>query len=99
MHAVVLERASARVHVAHCTFVNAKEGIYTRGGGVVQLEYSRFSRNESALNLDDKVTGHAIGNSVDGTMFGRYFRPRGFRCSANECTADSGSDGEADGDA
>ena len=61
--------------------------------------YSRFARNESALNLDDKVTGHAVGNSVDGTMFGRYFRPRGFRCSANECTADSGSDGEADGEA
>ena len=34
-----------------------------------------------------QVTGHAMGNSLDGSMFGRYFRPRGFRCSANECAA------------
>jgi hypothetical protein len=43
------------------------------------------------------VTGYAMGNSLDGSMFGRYFRPRGFRCSANECTG-SGSDGNDSSD-
>ena len=45
----------------------------------------------------DQVTGYAMGNSLDGSMFGRYFRPRGFRCSANECTG-SGSDGNDSSD-
>ena len=45
----------------------------------------------------NQVTGYAMGNSLDGSMFGRYFRPRGFRCSANECTG-SGSDGNDSSD-
>ena len=72
-------------------------GIFGSGGGNVQLEYNRFNKNETALKLDEKVTGHAVGNSFanGSSMFGRYFRPRGFRCSANEC---SGSEAEAEND-
>ena len=81
------------MHASHCTFTNVKEGFFTRGGGTVELEYNRFERNEIALKLDSNVSGHAIGNSLDGSMFGRYFRPRAFQCSANECSG-SGSEAE-----
>ena len=81
--AVSLERAPCALVCTGCTFVDSKDAIVTRGGGCVVVEHSSFTGNDAALLLDDMVHGHAECNVINGSMFGRWARPVGFRCRAN----------------
>eukprot|EP00966_Prymnesium_polylepis_P269569 6227156-Prymnesium_polylepis.1 len=70
--------------VSDCEFSGTKAAIATRGGGRVCVEGTTFHNNDAALLLDDLVAGHARRNSVNGSMFGAYERPAGFRCYSND---------------
>ena len=54
-------------------------------GGRVCVEACAFASNVVAFKLDGKlVAGRAKFNSLqDGSMFGRWARPAGFRCHSN----------------
>ena len=40
-----------------CAFAQNKEVIVTRGGGSIVIELCQFEGNETALKLDDTVSG------------------------------------------
>lgn len=84
VHAVCLEGVPSQLNASGCTFSNTKEAIVTMGGGRVYVEASTFSGNSVAFKLDELVTGRAKANALeDGSMFGRWARPAGFRCHSN----------------
>ncbi len=54
--AVRVDRACA-FEAVECTFAHNKEVIVTRGGGSVVVDLCQFEGNETALKLDDTVSG------------------------------------------
>ena len=84
VHAASLEDASAQlIATGGCSFTNNKEAIATTGGGMISVKDSTFRGNSAAFLLDELVTGCAAHNTIDGSMFGRWERPAGFRCYRN----------------
>jgi len=49
-----------------CTFAHNKEVIVTRGGGSVVVDLCQFEGNETALKLDDTVSGRWPLMTTDG---------------------------------
>ena len=98
--AVCLDRMTASLHMEDCTVASVREAIVTtrRGGGLV-LQRNTFEGVKTVLKLDEKVSGRAVGNTMDGSLFGPFLRPPGFECSENTHASESEeSAGEAEGD-
>ena len=84
VHAVCVDGTPGRLSAVDCTFTNTKEAIVTRGGGRLSVEDSTFRSNNTAFLLDEHVIGVSRRNLVaDGSMFGKFLRPAGFRCHSN----------------